>query len=146
MDGPGRFAVEPIPTVDAHRHRPRTSVHMRRTVATVLVVGAFLSLASAIVSAVPSRAGGAATLTVSPTKGLIDPLGDGQFVRATWTGMPPGESVYLRQCSRRPTTVKDCSLTGSYLGPGLITAGIAQPDGSGSVVFSVRVGLVNATL
>ena len=118
---------------------------MRRRGQVISVLGVLSSLILALTVA-PSNAGAGPALDVTPTKGLIDPLGDGQFVRASWSGMPPGEPVYLRQCTRHPRSVKDCSQTGTYLGPGLITAGISQPDGTGSITFAVRVGLVNSTL
>ena len=146
MDGSGRFSVGGGPTLtlgDASAEPiggASTSVRSRPP--------DLLGAAGPGGFGVPaSHAGGAPTLSVSPTKNLIDPLGDGAFVRAEWTNMPPDGSVYLRQCTQHPKDVKDdCSQTGPYLGPGLITAGSSLPNGTGSWNFAVRIGLVNATL
>jgi ABC-type phosphate transport system substrate-binding protein len=102
-------------------------------------------IALGLILAPSSMAQTSPTLTVTPSTGLVDPVGDGQFVRLQWTGLPPDLPPVLRQCVANPKNVHDCSQTG-LSGPGLITAGNPSPDGSGSAVEQITVGDVNTTI
>jgi dienelactone hydrolase len=73
-------------------------------------------------------------VTVTPTQDLAD----GQTVTVTWSGLTPGVSVNVLQCSvRQPTTATDCDLQ---------TAKVLQPDpeGSGSLSLQIRTGAIGS--
>lgn len=101
-------------------------------------------LALGLTLAFPAGAQVAPTLTVTPSTGLVDPVGDGQFVRLSWTGLPSDLPPVLRQCVANPKNIHGCSQTG-LSGPGLITAGNPSPSGAGSAVVQITIGTVNAT-
>ncbi len=77
------------------------------------------------------------SLSVDPHRGLVP----GQWVDASWTGVPSGDPVYLRQCTLHPATIRDCSYAGAQA---LHSGGIAPATGTGWVTFPV-LGVVNQT-
>jgi hypothetical protein len=90
-----------------------------------------------------ASASGKPSITVTPNKDLSNPIGDPQFVRINWSGIPFGTLVYVRQCSAHPTSAtKDCSQPGLF-GPGLVTAGASGANKAGTVVFPVYEGDIN---
>jgi hypothetical protein len=74
--------------------------------------------------------------TVTPTQGLTD----GQVLTVSWEGFAPGVAVNILQCSvPQPTTASDCNLKTATLLH-------ADPQGSGSLPFTVHTGLAGAGL
>lgn len=83
-------------------------------------------LAGSPASATPDIA-----VTVSPAGKLVD----GQYVRVSWSGVPEGDPVFVRQCRLHPLTLNDCS----YLGTdALHFGGFADASGVGSLTMPVR--------
>jgi dienelactone hydrolase len=74
--------------------------------------------------------------TVTPTKGLTD----GQVLTVSWEGFAPGVAVNILQCSvPQPTTASDCNLKTATLLH-------ADPQGAGSLPFTVHTGLAGSGL
>jgi hypothetical protein len=74
--------------------------------------------------------------TVTPTQGLSD----GQILTVSWEGFAPGVAVNILQCSvPLPTTASDCDLKTATLLH-------ADPQGSGSLPFTVHTGLAGTGL
>jgi phosphate transport system substrate-binding protein len=90
-------------------------------------------------------------VTITPRQGLLDFFGDGQFVTVSWSGFPANGAVYMRECERGATDYSSqCSQGGTYSTcglscPGVAFLGITAPDGSGSGVGQVAIGLINST-
>ena len=112
----------------------RAPIARRRTAARCLTLVA-VSACLALPGWSPAGAAPAMTLDVAPNGGLVP----GQWVTASWTGVPQGSPVGLRQCSEDPQTIRDCS----YLGAGALhSGGIALEGGTGWTTFAVA-GVVN---
>ena len=100
---------------------------------------------------VPLAAEGAQrpVVKIQPRAGLLDFTGDGQFVNVTWSHLPRGSVLYLRECVRGATDPgSQCAQPGytSTCGdacPGIETLGLSDKTGSGSAVAQVAIGLIN---
>ena len=86
---------------------------------------------------VPLAAEGAQrpVVKIQPRAGLLDFTGDGQFVNVTWSHLPRGSVLYLRECVRGATDPgSQCAQPGytSTCGdacPGIETLGLSdKPD------------------
>ncbi len=101
----------------------------------ILVLAALGAALLAVGSpAAPAGAAGA-TVTVAPATGL----GNGQFVKVSWSGVTPLQVVFFRQCTLHPTSVlRDC--TSIYT-----DVGFTDGTGSGLLYEHVTVGDVKAS-
>lgn len=95
--------------------------HLRGVALLVVFALAWLLLQSLVAGAQSEQ-----VVTADPTSGLID----GQYVKVEWANYPADGLVYLRQCTRDPKSVEDCSE--------FLSNGITRADGTGVNYFRVR--------